>query len=322
MFGRRQFAKAMGVAAFAVPAIGRAKKFPAGRVTMVVPFPAGAATDISARVYAERLSAIWGQPVVIDNKGGGNGIPAAESVARAKPDGLTLFATSAMTQVVNPAIYDKLPYDPIADFAPISRMGTSPFVLLVDRNSPINTAAELTAKLKAEPGKHNYGAGALPARVASELYKMAAGVDAVYVGYKSNPQAIPDVQSGLLTFMMIDTVNAKIAMDRGALKGLFVTDSERYAAVPAMPTAAEAGLPEVLLTTWTGFYAPKGTPAEIVDRINADLYAVSAMPEVVERLAALGGTPKLMRPAEFAAFASAEKERWGQIIRRANIKVE
>jgi len=322
MFGRRQLGIALGAAAIAAPSLVRAQKFPAGRVTMVVPFPAGAATDISARVYAERLSALWGQPVVIDNKGGGNGIPAAESVARARPDGLTLFATSAMTQVVNPAIYDKLPYDPIADFAPISRMGTSPFVLLVDRNSPINTAAELTAKLKAEPGKHNYGAGALPARVASELYKMAAGVEAVYVGYKSNPQAIPDVQSGLLTFMMIDTVNAKIAMDRGALKGLFVTDSERYAAVPAMPTAAEAGLPEVLLTTWTGFYAPKGTPAEIVNRINADLYTVSAMPEVVERLAALGGTPKLMRPAEFAAFASAEKERWGEIIRRANIKVE
>ena len=322
MIGRRQFGMGLGVAAFAAPSIVRAQKFPSGRVTMVVPFPAGAATDISARVYAERLSALWGQPVVIDNKGGGNGIPAAESVARAKPDGLTLFATSAMTQVVNPAIYDKLPYDPIADFAPISRMGTSPFVLLVDRNSPINTAAELTAKLKAEPGKFNYGAGSLPARVASELYKMAAGVDAVYVGYKSNPQAIPDVQSGLLTFMMIDTVNAKIAMDRGALKGLFVTDSERYAAVPEMPTAAQAGLPEVLLTTWTGFYAPKGTPPEIVNRINADLYTVSAMPEVVERLTALGGTPKLMPPAEFAAFASAEKDRWGQIIRRANIKVE
>ena len=322
MIGRRQFGMGLGAAAFGAPFIVHAQKFPSARVTMVVPFPAGAATDISARVYAERLAALWGQPVVIDNKGGGNGIPAAESVARAKPDGLTLFATSAMTQVVNPAIYDKLPYDPIADFAPISRMGTSPFVLLVDRNSPINTAAELTAKLKAEPGKHNYGAGALPARVASELYKMSAGVDAVYVGYKSNPQAIPDVQSGLLTFMMIDTVNAKIAMDRGALKGLFVTDKERYAAVPAMPTAAEAGLPDVLLTTWTGFYAPRGTPAEIVNRINDDLYTVSAMPEVVERLAALGGTPKLMRPAEFAAFASAEKERWGQIIRRANIKVE
>jgi tripartite-type tricarboxylate transporter receptor subunit TctC len=300
----------------------RAQKFPSGRVTIVVPFPPGAATDISARIYAERLAVLWGQPVVIDNKGGGNGIPAAESVARAKPDGLTIFATSAMTQAVNPAIYDKLPYDPIADFAPITRMGTSPFVLLVDKKSQIGTAAELTAKLKAEPGKHNYGAGALPARVASELYKMAAGVEAVYVGYKSNPQAIPDVQSGLLTFMMIDTVNAKIAMDRGALKGLFVTDSERYAAVPDMPTAAEAGLPEVLLTTWTGFYAPKGTPGDLVQKINADFHTVAAMPDVLERLAAIGGVPKLMSSGEFDAFTRSEKERWGQIIRRANIKVE
>lgn len=312
----------LGAVAVSAPAIVHAQKFPAGRVTMVVPFPAGAATDISARIYAERLSALWGQPVVIDNKGGGNGIPAAESVARAKPDGMTIFATSAMTQAVNPAIYDKLPYDPIADFEAVTRMGTSPFVLLVDRNSPINSAAELTARLKAEPGKYNYGAGALPARVASELYKMAAGVDAVYVGYKSNPQAIPDVQSGLLTFMMIDTVNAKIAMERGALKGLFVTDAERYASVPNMPSAVEAGLPEVQLTTWTGFYVPKGTPREIVQRINADIRTVAAQPEVLERLAALGGAPRLMSPEEFAAFTRSEKERWGQIIRRANIKVE
>ena len=323
MFGRRQFGMGLGIATLATPAIVCAQqKFPASRVTIVVPFPAGAATDISARIYAERLAALWGQPVVIDNKGGGNGIPAAESVARAKPDGLTIFATSAMTQAVNPAIYDKLPYDPIADFEAVTRMGTSPFVLLVDRNSPINSAAELTAKLKAEPGKYNYGAGALPARVASELYKMAAGVDAVYVGYKSNPQAIPDVQSGLLTFMMIDTVNAKIAMDRGALKGLFVTDGERFAAVPDMPSAVEAGLPEVQLTTWTGFYVPKGTPREIVQRINADIRTVAAQQEVLERLAALGGAPRLMNPEDFAAFTRSEKERWGQIIRRANIKVE
>jgi tripartite-type tricarboxylate transporter receptor subunit TctC len=227
-----------------------------------------------------------------------------------------------MTQAVNPAIYDKLPYDPIQSFDAITRMGTSPFVLLVDKNSPINTAAELTAKLKAEPGKHNYGAGALPARVASELYKLAAGVDAIYVGYKSNPQAIPDVQSGLLTFMMIDTVNAKVAIDRGALKGLFVTDSERYAAVPGLPTAAEAGFPDVLLTTWTGYYVPKGTPGEIVDGINADIHKVATLPEVLERLAAIGNVPKLMSPAEFTAFTASEKERWGKIIHRANIKLE
>ena len=290
---------------------------------MVVPFPAGAATDISARVYAERLSALWGQPVVIDNKGGGNGIPAAESVARAKPDGLTIFATSAMTQVVNPAIYDKLPYDPIADFEAVTRMGTSPFVLLVDRNSPINSAAELTAKLKAEPGKHNYGAGALPARVASELYKMAAGVDAVYVGYKSNPQAIPDVQSGLLTFMMIDTVNAKIAIDRGALKGLFVTDGERYAAVARHAERGRGRLARGAAHDLDRLLCAQGHAAR--DRAahqrrhphrrrhSRRCWSVSTR---------LGGAPRLMNPEDFAAFTRSEKERWGQIIRRANIKVE
>ncbi len=321
---RRYFMVA--ASALAAPSVVRAQSsvpaWPPGRVTMVVPFPAGAATDISARVYAERLSALWGQPVVIDNKGGGNGIPAAETVARARPDGLTIFATSAMTQAVNPAIYDKLPYDPVESFEAVTRMGTSPFVLLVDRKSPINTAAELTARLKAEPGKHNYGAGALPARVASELYKLSAGVEAVYVGYKSNPQAIPDLQSGLLTFMMIDTVNAKVAIDRGALKGLFVTDSERYAAVPDLPTAAEAGLPDVLLTTWTGFYVPKGTPRAIVQGIHDDIARVAALPEVLARLANIGGVPRLLSPDDFAAFTRSEKERWGGIIRRANIKVE
>lgn len=321
MLKRRLFlaGSATGLAA---PSIAPAQAWPSGRVTLVVPFPAGAATDIGARVYAEQLSALWGQPVVVDNKGGGNGIPAAESVARAKPDGLTIFATSAMTQAVNPAIYEKLPYDPVESFEAITRLGTSPFVLLVDARSPINSAAELTAKLKAEPGRNNFGAGALPARVASELYKMAAGVEAMYVGYKSNPQAIPDVQSGLLSFMMIDTVNAKIAIDRGALKGLLVTDSVRYAPLPDVPTAAEAGLPDVLLTTWTGLYVPKGTPKPIVDRINADVRAVTARPVVMERLEAMGSAPKLMSPDEFAAFTRSEKERWGKIIQRANIKLE
>ena len=324
MFGRRQFGMAAARRSLAAPAIARAQKFPSGRVTMVVPFPAGAATDISARVYAERLSALWGQPVVIDNKGGGNGIPAAEVVARAKPDGLTIFATSAMTQVVNPAIYDKLPYDPIADFEPITRIGTSPFVLLVDRNSPIKTAAELTAKLKAEPGKHNYGAGALPARVASELYKMAAGVDAVYVGYKSNPQAIPDVQSGLLTFMMIDTVNAKIAdRPRRAARACSSPTPSATPPLPDVPTAAEAGLAR--------------RPADDLDRLlRAQGHAArdrrtrsTRYPRRRGHAGGPGAAGGAGRHAEAhdartnsPPSRASEKERWGKIIRRANIKVE
>ena len=319
---RRRLLAAAGAGFASVPAVVRGESWPASRVTVVVPFPAGAATDLGARLYAERLTALWGQPVVVDNKGGGNGIPAAESVARAKPDGLTIFATSAMTQAVNPALYDKLSYDPIADFEAVTRMGTSPFVLLVDAQSPIRTAGELTAKLKANPGKNNFGAGALPARVASELYKMEAGVEAVYVGYKSNPQAIPDLQSGLLSFMMIDTVNAKIAIDRGALKGLFVTDSERYPHLPDVSTAAEAGYPGVQLTTWTGYYVPKRTPREIVQKINADIRQVANQPEMKVRLEQTGWSPKLMRPEEFAAFTASEKQRWGDIIRHANIRLE
>ena len=260
--------------------------YPSRVIRIVVPYAAGGATDFIARTVGERLTKAMGQPVVVDNKGGGNGIPAAEFVARAKPDGLTIFATSAMTQVVNPAIYAKLPYDAIESFEAVTRMGLSPFVLLVDRNSPINTVKELTAKLKAEPGKHNFAAGSLPSRVASELYKMLAGVEAVYVyvGYKSNPQAIPDVQSGLITFMMIDTTNAKLAIDRGALKGLMLTDTERYPPIADVPTAAEAGMPDMLLTTWSGFYVPKGTPRDIVDKINADIRTVAAMPETVAKL--------------------------------------
>jgi tripartite-type tricarboxylate transporter receptor subunit TctC len=322
MFGRRSFVRTAGAVALAAPSIARAGKFPSQRVTIIVPFPAAAATDISVRVYAERLSVMWNQAVVVDNRGGGNGIPAAETAARAKPDGLTLFVTSAMTQAVNPAVYDKLPYDPIGSFEPITRMGTAPFVLLIDKKSPINTAAELTAMLKAAPGKYNYGAGALPARVASELYKLSAGVNAVYIGYKSNPQAIPDLQTGLLTFMMIDVINAKVAIDRGALKGLFVTSGERYPAVPDLPTAIEAGLPDVQLTTWTGFYAPKGTPREIVDGIYRDIEKVAAMPEVVQRLKTIGDAPRLLPPDQFAAFTRSEKERWGKIIHQANITLE
>ena len=256
---------AISKTAFAQPA-----KFPSGRVTIVVPFPAGAATDISARIYAERLSALWGQPVVIDNKGGGNGIPAAE-VGGARQAGRAHALRhlgddpGGQSRALRQAALRSgrgLRADHAHGHLALRRCWST-------RTARSRRAAELTAKLKAEPGKHNFGAGALPARVASELYKLAAGVDAVYVGYKSNPQAIPDLQSGLLTFMMIDTVNAKIADRPRRAEGPAASPTaERYAALPDMPTAAEAGLPDVLLTTWTGFYAPKGTPREIVDKIN------------------------------------------------------
>lgn len=318
---RRHLVSAIALSSIA-PASLRAQTRPTGRVTIIVPFPAGAATDITGRVVADRLGQMWGEAVVVDNKGGGNGLPAAEAAAKARPDGLTIFLTSAMTQAVNPALYDKLPYDPIADFEPITRFGTSPFVVLVRADSSIKTLADLTALLKAEPGKHNFGAGALPARIAAELYRQLAGVDALSIGYKSNPQAFPDLPNGQLTFMVIDTINGKLQIDRGAMRGLAVTLPQREPRLAAVPSAAEAGLPGFQIWTWTGFYAPKGTPKELVARLNRDIVAACQDSQVLARLDTMGSTPSTTTPEEFAAFGRAEIARWGDIIRRGNIKLE
>lgn len=319
---RRHFLSAASLSALAPAASLQAQAWPTGRVSIIVPFPAGAATDITGRVVADRLGQMWGQAVVVDNRGGGNGLPAAEAAAKARPDGLTIFLTSAMTQAVNPALYDKLPYDPVADFEPITRFGTSPFVVLVRADSPIKTLADLTALLKAEPGKHNFGAGSLPARIASELYRQLAGVDALHIGYKSNPQAFPDLLNGQLTFMVIDTINGKLQIDRGAMRGLAVTLPQREPRLAQVPSAAEAGQPDFQIWTWTGFYAPKGTPRELVARLNRDIVAACQDTHVLARLDTMGSTPSTTTPEEFAAFTRTEMTRWGDIIRRGNIKLE
>ena len=321
---RRRFSAAALLAAggAAVPLALRAQSWPPGRVTIVVPFPAGAATDITGRVVAEKLSQMWGQPVTIDNRGGGNGLPAAEFVARARPDGLTLFLTSAMTHAVNPGLYEKLPYHPINDFEPVSQFGKLPFVVLVPTESKLKTLSELTALLKAEPGRHNFGAGSLPARVASELYKQLAGVEAQHIGYKSNPQAFPDLLSGRLTFMTIDTTNGRLQVDGGKMRGLAVTLPQRDPKLPQVPSTVEAGLPDFQLSTWTGFYTPKGTPRDIVQRINRDIIAACNDAQLLTRFEGLGGRPITSTPEEFAAFTRSEMERWGKIIRAANIKLD
>ena len=321
---RRRFGKAVlsaGLAA-AVPLMARAQAWPAGRVNLIIPFPAGAATDITGRIVAEKLAQIWGQPVVIENRGGGNGLPAAEAAARAKPDGQTLLLTSAMTHAVNPGLYEKLPYHPIDDFEPVSQFGRLPFVVLVPTDSKLRTLADLTALLKAEPGRHNFGAGSLPARVASELYRQLAGVEAVHIGYKSNPQAFPDLLSGRLTFMTIDTTNGRLQVDGGKMRGLAVTTPQRDAKLPQVPSATEAGLPDFLLSTWTGFYAPKGTPRDLVRRINRDIVAACNDAQLLARFDGLGGRPVTSTPEEFAAFTKSEIDRWGKIIKSANIKLD
>jgi len=323
MLRRRNLVVLGATAALAKPAIGRAQTpFPRERVTFVVPFPPGASTDIAARILAEKLTQMWGQTVLIDNKGGANGIIAAEAVMRAKPDGHTILATSSMTHAGNPSLYEKLSYDAIKDFEPITRYSLVPMVMLAHKGLGVRTLAELTARLKAEPGKHAYGAGAVSARVAAELYKMLIGSDALFVGYRNNQQAIPDIQSGRLSFMIIDLVGAKAMADTGYALPLAVSQKTRVASLPNVPSAPEAGLPDLLFTTWSGFYAPKGTPRDIVMRLNSDMIAAGTSADVVARLDALGGSRDFTTPEEFAQFTASEIESWGKVIRAAGIKAE
>jgi tripartite-type tricarboxylate transporter receptor subunit TctC len=318
--GRRPLLAAL--AASGVAGAAQAQAFPSGRVTFVVPFPPGASTDISTRIVADKLTQMWGQPVLIDNKGGANGIIAAEAVMRAKPDGYTVLATSSMTHAGNPSLYEKLGYDAIKDFEPITRFSLVPMVLLVNKELGVNSLAELTARLKTEPGKHAYGAGAVSARVVSELYKMLIGSDALFVGYKNNQQAISDIQSGRLSFMIIDLVGAKGMADNGYAKAIAVTQPTRVAALPDVPTTAEAGLPALVFTTWSGFYAPRGTPREIILKLNKDIIAAGTSPETSAKLDALGGSRDFTTPEEFAAFTASELEAWRKVIRAADIRAE
>lgn len=299
-----------------------AASWPQRRVSLVVPFPPGAATDITGRIIANKLSQLWNQPVLVENRGGGNGIPAAELVARSKPDGYTILLTSAMTHAVNPSLYDKLPYHPIDDFEAVSQFGRLPFVVLVRADSPVKSLSELTALLRHEPGKHNYGAGSLPAKVAAEMFKQLAGLQVVGVSYKSNPQAFPDLLSGQLSFMVIDTTNGRLQIDSGKMRGLAVTTTSREQSMPQVPTTVEAGLGEFQIWTWTGFYLPKGTHKDIVQKLNRDIATACADQSTLEKFNALGGPPSPSTPEQFSLFTRTEIDRWGKIIRAAQIRID
>ena len=308
----------------AAPRLLRAQSgWPGDRVTIVTSLPAGSSVDITTRVFAEKLQVIWGRPVIVDNRGGANGVLACQAVARAKPDGLTLLATSAMTHAANPALLPSLPYDPVADFAAITRFGNSPFVVMAAKSLGTPTLSALIARLKAEPGKHNYGWGAVPANVASALLCSIAGLDVPAVGYRGNQAGFPDLINGRLSFMSIDVVGAKPLVDRAEVDAVALTAPQRHPAVPGVPNCVEAGLPALHFTTWSGLYAPKATPPEVIEAIFRAYVTVFEMPEVRARLAQMGSAMEsLATPAEFQAFTATEIEAWGRIIRGAGMRLE
>ena len=321
---RRMLGTGVGIlAAPAVRAQSGAGSWPQDRVTIVTSLPAGSAVDVTTRVLADRLAQMWGKPIVIDNRGGGNGVLACELVARARPDGLTLLSTSAMTHAANPALYQKLPYDPVRDFAAVVRYNTSPFAVLATKALGATSLAALVARLKAAPGQHNFGAGSVPSRIAGEMFRQLAGLDLVHVGYRGNQAAFPDLTNGRISLMAVDVVGAKPLVDTDAVDALVLSDAERHPALPGVPTAEEAGLPGYHFTTWSGMYAPAGTPPGIIAKLAQDIAEATEVPEVRTRLDALGSARRPpMPPAEFAAFTVTEIESWGRIIRTAGLRLE
>jgi len=310
-------------AILAAPRLHAQPAWPSDRVTIVASLPAGSSVDITSRIIGEKLAQRWGKPVLIDNRGGGNGVLACEMVARARPDGHTLLGTSAMTHAANPALYERLPYDPVRDFAALARLGLMPFVVMAHKGLATPTLEALIAKLRAEPARHHFGAGSVPSRIATEKLRQLAGLDVAHVGYRGNQQGFPDLIEGRIAFMTVDVVGAKPLVDRGAIDALALSAPARHPALPNVPTAAEAGLPGFEFVTWSGFYAPKATPPAIVARIADDIAWAMQQPDTSARLDQLGSSrePPLLA-TEFDAFTASEIESWGRVIRQAGLKLE
>ena len=301
-----------------------AQSFPSRPVNLVVPFPPGGGTDTGARILAEQLSKRWGQPVVVENKGGAAGQIGADSVAKAKPDGYTLLLGNIGTQAINPSLYAKLPYDADKAFAPVSLVAELPLAMMVNPALPAKTASEFITLAKSKPGQLSYsssGAGSAP-HLAAEIFKDQTGTFVLHVPYRGGGPAIADLLAGHVQLSFMTVLEASGHIKAGKLRALAVTGDKRVTAFPDVPTLAEGVIPGFNAISWIGLLAPAGTPQDVVDKIAADVRAVLADDAVKARFVALGGVPRATTPAEFSKLIADDKARYAQIIRSRKITVE
>ena len=301
-----------------------AQSFPSRPVNLVVPFPPGGGTDTGARILAEQLSKRWGQPVVVENKGGAAGQIGADSVAKAKPDGYTLLLGNIGTQAINPSLYAKLPYDADKAFAPVSLVAELPLAMMVNPALPAKTASEFITLAKSKPGQLSYsssGSGSAP-HLAAEIFKDQTGTFVLHVPYRGGGPAIADLLAGHVQLSFMTVLEASGHIKGGKLRALAVTGDKRVQALPDVPTLAESVVPGFNAISWIGLLAPAGTPPDVVDKIAADVRAVLADDAVKARITALGGVPRATTPQEFGKLIADDKARYAQIIRSRKITVE
>ena len=296
--------------------------FPNKPVRMVVSVGAGGATDTLTRMLAERMSKSLGVPVLVENQPGGSGVIAAQAVARATPDGHTLLIGTNTTHAGNASFMKNLPYDPVNDFAPVSRLGIAALVLSINSSVPANTMAEFIAYAKANPGKMGFGNGTGSARLASEMLKAKAGIDIFSVPYKSNAQALIDLRGGQIQILFGDIALMLPHIRSGAVKGLGVSSARRSATMPEMQTLQEAGVAGYELVGFIAAFAPARTPDAVVRRLNDEITRILRDKEVVERLTALGVDAAPTTPAELRDWVVSETAKWRDLARGAGIQPE
>ncbi|MGF6349394.1 Bug family tripartite tricarboxylate transporter substrate binding protein [Variovorax sp. W2I14] len=323
---RRRFisiSAAAGLAGAAPWAFAQDSGYPKQPIKLVVPFAAGSGTDAVARITGQMLGEALKGSVIVDNKAGANGVIGAEAVAKAPPDGYTLFMTTNTTHSANPSLMKSLPYDPVKDFAPVSRMGNLPFMLVVNNDLPVKSVAELLAWGRAHPGKLTYASGNSTGIVSGATLSRMSGVPMLHVPYKSTPPAIADLIGGQVSMMVVDLAAGLTTVKAGKMRAIAVTTQERTKLFPELPPLADT--PELKgfdITSWNGVFAPAGTPRDIVLKLNKALSEMANGAVFRERVSKLGFDAFGSTPEELGAFTVSELAKWKKLIQAAGIQPE
>jgi tripartite-type tricarboxylate transporter receptor subunit TctC len=309
--------------AASVSAQDAAANYPSRPIKIVVGFVPGGATDVVARMMAQKLQEAWGQPVVVENKPGGGSNIGSEQVAKAAPDGYTLLL-GTIANATNMSIYTNLAYDTLRDFAPVTQTMSAPSVLVVAPTLPVSNLKELIALAKAKPGTLSYassGAGGSP-HLAGELLKLRTGIDIIHVPYKGAAPALVDVVSGVVSMGFKTALSAIPHMQTGKLKPIAVASNKRLAAIPSVPTMAEAGLPDFEVSSWNGILAPAKTPPEIVAKLNRELVRILNTQDVNDKFAAQAAEAVGNTPEQFRAYIKYEIDKWAQVVKASGAKID
>ncbi len=301
-----------------------AQTFPSKPVRIVIGFPAGGPLDQHARLLADRLQAVLGQPVLIDYKAGAGGTVGAQEVMKAPADGHTLMLANTGVMVINPALYGKLPYATLRDFVPVARTAMQPLALLVNPQVPVQTLPEFIAYARARPGQINYGSagnGGI-SHLVPEMFKSATGIYMVHIPYRGSAPAFTDLMAGQVQFMAESIPQAAAYHKQGKVRALAVTSRSRNPALPDIPTVIESGIKDFEVVGFYGFLAPAGTPKDVVDKLSAAFGQVLAQPDLRQRMISQGADPAFLGADDFAKFLAAEMPRWAAAVQKSGARID